>query len=536
MNNYNDECIQDYSCPDCSEAKLQSDKNARKINEVIDQVNALIQVNNETVDFIEEKANEVVEEIAEIKVNEALGDIRSSLDNKASKEICINVKEYGAIGDGESHKLNEKYNTLEQAKVDFPNAETMNDEIDRLAIQKAIDNNNGNIFIPTGVYQIDKTLILKSKLYVCGAGRENTILKVKQNIMGILSNHFVKIENLGIETDLWEVDIIGSENTSSAISTNNFTGCEYQSLYIRGFNKGLDFGNQSWCNSIKNTKIIQCNEGIFGSGEFNDIQISKANITYCDKGLYIGGGRSIVVRDSDIERNNTGINKTNYGDLEVLNNYFESNTNGSVNITFGQDAVDFVLINGNTFFEISPTNIINYHTLADNLIVIENNYFSSYSYDLWENNIIAINPVSGTQCICKTKNNRLKNVSMCKSGFEGLIADSSITSKYNVGNQNYKLIGDYNLDTAYKTGVRCVRLLANNDVTITMPFINDGSTLQFLFGSNQIKDLTGMQIVSPDGLNVIVNGFSSILKTNTIYTLIFNRFIDSNTVELIMCG
>ena len=34
----------DYNCPDCNDAKLQSDKNARKINEVIEQVNALIQV------------------------------------------------------------------------------------------------------------------------------------------------------------------------------------------------------------------------------------------------------------------------------------------------------------------------------------------------------------------------------------------------------------------------------------------------------------------------------------------------------------
>ena len=50
----------DYNCPDCNDAKLQSDKNARKINEVIDQVNALIQVNNETVDFIEEKTNEIL--------------------------------------------------------------------------------------------------------------------------------------------------------------------------------------------------------------------------------------------------------------------------------------------------------------------------------------------------------------------------------------------------------------------------------------------------------------------------------------------
>ena len=77
MDNYNDyvnDYMNSYNCPDCNEAKLQSDKNSRKINEVIDQVNALIQVNNETVDFIEEKANEKVTEIAEIKVNEVLGD------------------------------------------------------------------------------------------------------------------------------------------------------------------------------------------------------------------------------------------------------------------------------------------------------------------------------------------------------------------------------------------------------------------------------------------------------------------------------
>ena len=67
----------DYNCPDCNETKLQTDKNARKINEVIDQVNALIQVNNETVNFIEEK----VEETAEIKVNEVLGELNTKIDN-----------------------------------------------------------------------------------------------------------------------------------------------------------------------------------------------------------------------------------------------------------------------------------------------------------------------------------------------------------------------------------------------------------------------------------------------------------------------
>ena len=83
MDNYNDyvnNYMNSYNCPDCNDAKLQSDKNARKINEVIEQVNRLIQVNNETVDFIEE--------VAEEKVNEALGnlDVDIDLNNYATKD------------------------------------------------------------------------------------------------------------------------------------------------------------------------------------------------------------------------------------------------------------------------------------------------------------------------------------------------------------------------------------------------------------------------------------------------------------------
>ena len=41
----------DYNCPDCNEAKLQSDKNARKINEIIGQVNKI--VDNDIISFIQ---------------------------------------------------------------------------------------------------------------------------------------------------------------------------------------------------------------------------------------------------------------------------------------------------------------------------------------------------------------------------------------------------------------------------------------------------------------------------------------------------
>ena len=75
----------DYNCPDCNEAKLQSDKNVRKINEIINQVNTLIQVNNETVNFIEENANRVISEVAKREVNEVLGDLNTKIDNNTNE-------------------------------------------------------------------------------------------------------------------------------------------------------------------------------------------------------------------------------------------------------------------------------------------------------------------------------------------------------------------------------------------------------------------------------------------------------------------
>ena len=70
----------DYKCPDCNDAKLQEDRNARKINEVIDKVNEITGIINEEEEFIKE--------VAEIKVNEELGNIVIEI-NKMDNDIDV---------------------------------------------------------------------------------------------------------------------------------------------------------------------------------------------------------------------------------------------------------------------------------------------------------------------------------------------------------------------------------------------------------------------------------------------------------------
>ena len=103
MSNYTDECIKNYNCPDCNEAKLQSDKNARKINEVIDQVNALIQVNNETVNFIKEKSVEISEEVAKIKATEVANKVAETKVNELLDELITEIDNSKVGFDGKIH-------------------------------------------------------------------------------------------------------------------------------------------------------------------------------------------------------------------------------------------------------------------------------------------------------------------------------------------------------------------------------------------------------------------------------------------------
>ena len=130
-----------YNCPDCNEAKLQSDKNARKINEVIDQVNALTQVNNQIVDYIEDRVNEVVPPVVNREVDIVIGDIitkteeidnevneiQSVLDTKTDRsetrilQTQLNNLVLGAVGDGNNAEVIQarasafgSYNTLSE--------------------------------------------------------------------------------------------------------------------------------------------------------------------------------------------------------------------------------------------------------------------------------------------------------------------------------------------------------------------------------------------------------------------------------------
>jgi len=91
---------------------------------------------------------------------------------------AANVKCFGAIGDGQSHPLAERFDSLEQAQWCFPHAQDLNEEIDWAAIQTAI-NAEQSIFVPPGEYLLgNNSLTIDGAKHLVGVGTDATTIPI----------------------------------------------------------------------------------------------------------------------------------------------------------------------------------------------------------------------------------------------------------------------------------------------------------------------------------------------------------------------
>lgn len=74
----------------------------------------------------------------------------------------ISVRDLGAVGDGRSHPLSQRYRSLAAARADFPHATSLDDEIDWAATQAAIElvrsTGGGTVTSPAGTYLCNRSI------------------------------------------------------------------------------------------------------------------------------------------------------------------------------------------------------------------------------------------------------------------------------------------------------------------------------------------------------------------------------------------
>lgn len=84
-------------------------------------------------------------------------DMHDVVDTLEARANRVSVREMGAIGDGNSHPLSERFSTLAQAQAEYPFATSLSQELDWAGIQKAINLGAGSkrgpaVYVPAGIY------------------------------------------------------------------------------------------------------------------------------------------------------------------------------------------------------------------------------------------------------------------------------------------------------------------------------------------------------------------------------------------------
>ena len=220
------------------------------------------------------------------------------LDEILDKKIvnCVNIKDYGAIGDGVTNCSDCINNAITYAK----------------------QNKRGGIYIPTGVYIIDKPIMLYDDVNVYGDG-SSSILKQKDNTeieavmivnssYGDQPNYSTRLENYNITLKDFRIDGNRQNNITYADSTftnNNgiiLKGTHYSFISrVTIENCGrdgfilTDNGSGDWNGHCSTNEFIQVN--IIRSGRYNLFIDELANdnvFTNCNFGNSLIDNMNIV--------------------------------------------------------------------------------------------------------------------------------------------------------------------------------------------------------------------------------------------------
>jgi hypothetical protein len=266
------------------------------------------------------------------QVNVANGFVGIDSDGKINnteylqvKNRIVNVKEYGAIGDGNSHPLSSKYSTLALAQVDYPFAVALTDEIDWCAIQKALNNAYG-VHVPAGEYITNYPLRMSrcQKLYGVGGSypvingttqarkaygsvirkttttgfaglssykRDGTVSDLSSiNSIIIICNSVWDYNCTGISiNDICLVSDynISSESRATGIYMHIAYSCNFSNIIMYGIYRGID-GYDYFKNKLSNCNAFDAVDcGFIQRSTSNDL--SNCYVTGARVGFYVTG-------------------------------------------------------------------------------------------------------------------------------------------------------------------------------------------------------------------------------------------------------
>nr|WP_247893400.1 capsid cement protein [Azospirillum endophyticum] len=116
--------------------------------------------------------------------------LRPSPDPPARPGPALSIRDRGAVGDGRSHPLSERYKNLESARRVHPHVRSLDQECDWAALQGAVlelsrTGQGGTVLVPPGHYRLDGEIVLPNldryddafnEVEIVGAGMRASLL------------------------------------------------------------------------------------------------------------------------------------------------------------------------------------------------------------------------------------------------------------------------------------------------------------------------------------------------------------------------
>ena len=468
------------------------------------------------------------------ELSDKLTTVSSQLDTivKSNNEKTVNVKDFGAIGDGKLHLLSEKYNNLEEAQKVYPFATSLNDSIDWCAIQYCL-NNFKNVFIPQGTFILNNTLIMPFNIRMFGINNSQSILKYTSDVYRLPSIQY------GTEYSYGEmygsIERIGIYALNPALPPYGIIA--YSSLkveMVRGFEL-LTFFEKAVNKYMDNIQILRCDVNyckgdsenrryvinVFGENDNLTIEELRGGSAqnYSEYGgIYVsrnrGGflknlipGFSITIEDSEC---------LNINGLHMENDYsFIKIINSSVNI---DNVYKWKRIDGEDFIFIGESGIASYKNCAVSL--------NNCIIDIQESKLSLItnyNEINKTGYVHLSLKNCFKEVNM-KTNWTDVKTKIGFTitdlDKFNILSPNASVLSIVDeLNNVYTDYTQTINVPSN---TNTFRYSNTSNKVPWLFSETArdyyyrgvfvIDEERKLALYTTDEKSFNVNGYGVILQ------------------------
>lgn len=230
----------------------------------------------------------------------------------------VNIKDYGAIGDGTLHTVQEwvdsgKFSSLADIKTEYPHVTALTDSVDWAAMQLCI-NMRKNIYAPSGTYVFNKSVDtphsgspnrVDSSAYIFGDGCKTVFTR---NAISEPATRILKPDGL--------LDIAATDDINNAEATFAIHGCyfKFSDFMIRNSRVGFYFGQdlrnlaeKSACykNIIRDVQIRNCGTGMLFSSAYGNHYNDISNIHFIESQIdcEMRNGKHDVVTIANNNRN-----------------------------------------------------------------------------------------------------------------------------------------------------------------------------------------------------------------------------------------